>query len=199
MRPDDILEPLDPEQREVARALGGPVCVLAGAGTGKTRAITHRIAYGVSVNAYQAPSVLAVTFTARAAGEMRQRLRALGVDGVQARTFHAAALRQLGYFWPEVVGGQIPPIAPQKGALVGEAARRVGMSVDRIAVRDLASEIEWAKVSLVAAGDYAAVAEAQGRPQPAGVARALVADLMREYEDVKTEKVLLDFEDILLI
>jgi DNA helicase-2/ATP-dependent DNA helicase PcrA len=199
MRPDDILEPLDPEQREVARALGGPVCVLAGAGTGKTRAITHRIAYGVSVNAYQAPQVLAVTFTARAAGEMRQRLRALGVDGVQARTFHAAALRQLGYFWPEVVGGQIPAIAPQKGALVGEAARRVGMSVDRIAVRDLASEIEWAKVSLVAAGDYATLAEAQGRPQPAGVARALVADLMREYEDVKTEKVLLDFEDILLI
>jgi DNA helicase-2/ATP-dependent DNA helicase PcrA len=114
------------------------VCVLAGAGTGKTRAITHRIAYGVSVNAYQAASVLAVTFTARAAGEMRQRLRALGVEGVQAKTFHAAALRQLGYFWPEVVGGQIPPIAPQKGALVGEAARRVGLSVDRIAIRDLA-------------------------------------------------------------
>ncbi len=199
MTPDDILEPLDPEQREVARALTGPVCVLAGAGTGKTRAITHRIAYGVSVNAYQAPSVLAVTFTARAAGEMRQRLRALGVEGVQAKTFHAAALRQLGYFWPEVVGGQIPPIVPQKGALVGEAARRVGLTVDRIAIRDLAAEIEWAKVTLVAAADYGIVAQGEGRPQPAGVARTMVADLMRAYEDVKSEKVLLDFEDILLI
>ncbi len=199
MKPEDILEPLDPEQREVARALTGPVCVLAGAGTGKTRAITHRIAYGVAVNAYQPQSVLAVTFTARAAGEMRQRLRALGVAGVQAKTFHAAALRQLGYFWPEVVGGRIPPISPQKGALVGEAARSIGLAVDRIAVRDLAAEIEWAKVSLVDPDDYAATAVREGRPQPAGVERATVADLMRAYEEVKTAKVVLDFEDILLL
>jgi len=197
--PEDILEPLDPEQREVARALTGPVCVLAGAGTGKTRAITHRIAYGVAVNAYQPQSVLAVTFTARAAGEMRQRLRGLGVDGVQAKTFHAAALRQLGYFWPEVVGGEIPPISPQKGALVGEAARSIGLSVDRIAVRDLAAEIEWAKVSLVDSDDYAATAVRDGRPQPAGIDRATVAELMRAYEDAKTARVVLDFEDILLI
>ena len=94
MSADEILDALDPEQREVATALHGPVCVLAGAGTGKTRAITHRIAYGVRVGAYNPQSVLAVTFTARAAGEMRQRLRALGATGVQARTFHAAALRQ---------------------------------------------------------------------------------------------------------
>ncbi len=199
LTPEDILEPLDPEQREVARALTGPVCVLAGAGTGKTRAITHRIAYGVAVNAYQPQSVLAVTFTARAAGEMRQRLRALGVEGVQAKTFHAAALRQLGYFWPEVVGGEIPPISPQKGPLVGEAARAIGLAVDRIAVRDLAAEIEWAKVSLVDPDDYAATAARNGRPQPAGVDRVTVAELMRAYEEAKTARVVLDFEDILLI
>src|SRR5664279_4765041 len=92
--PDAVLEGLDPEQREVATALTGPVCVLAGAGTGKTRALTHRIAYGVHSGVYVSQQVLAVTFTARAAGEMRTRLRALGVGGVQARTFHAAALRQ---------------------------------------------------------------------------------------------------------
>ncbi len=199
LTPEEILEPLDPEQREVARALGGPVCVLAGAGTGKTRAITHRIAYGVAVNAYQPQAVLAVTFTARAAGEMRGRLRDLGVAGVQAKTFHAAALRQLGYFWPEVVGGAIPPIAPQKGALVGEAARKVGLAVDRIAVRDLAAEVEWAKVSLVDAADYVNAAAREGRPPPAGIERTKVADLMRAYEEVKTDKVVLDFEDILLI
>ena len=105
---DQVLDALDPEQREVASALHGPVCVLAGAGTGKTRALTHRIAYGVHSGVYTPQQVLAVTFTARAAGEMRTRLRELGVIGVQARTFHAAALRQLHFFWPQVIGGAAP-------------------------------------------------------------------------------------------
>lgn len=199
MPADDILDALDPDQREVATALHGPVCVLAGAGTGKTRAITHRIAYGVRVGAFNPQSVLAVTFTARAAGEMRQRLRALGATGVQARTFHAAALRQLSYFWPQVVGGQVPQIVEQKAQLVGRAARAAGLSVDRLAVRDLASEIEWAKVSLVGAEDYAQVSASHGRPAPAGIERVLVADVMRAYEEAKTDAVVLDFEDILLL
>jgi DNA helicase-2/ATP-dependent DNA helicase PcrA len=199
MHADEILDALDPEQRAVATALHGPVCVLAGAGTGKTRAITHRIAYGVRVNAYSPQSVLAVTFTARAAGEMRQRLRALGVDGVQARTFHAAALRQLSYFWPHVVGGQVPQLVESKAPLVGRAARAARLDVDRLAVRDLASEIEWAKVSLVAPEDYVRVAADAGRPSPAGIARESVADVMRSYEEIKTEAVVLDFEDILLL
>ncbi|MFW7413693.1 ATP-dependent helicase [Demequina sp. SO4-18] len=199
MSADQILDALDPEQRDVATALHGPVCVLAGAGTGKTRAITHRIAYGVRVNAYTPQSVLAVTFTARAAGEMRERLRALGAQGVQARTFHAAALRQLSYFWPQVVGGQIPRLVEQKASLVGRAARQVGLSPDRLTVRDLASEIEWAKVSLVGAEDYAQVTADSGRPAPAGVERRQVVDVMRAYEDAKTEAVVLDFEDILLL
>ena len=199
MSADEILEALDPEQRQVAVALHGPVCVLAGAGTGKTRAITHRIAYGVRVGAYNPQSVLAVTFTARAAGEMRHRLRTLGAAGVQARTFHAAALRQLSYFWPQVVGGQLPGIVDQKAQLVGRAARAAGLSVDRLAVRDLAAEIEWAKVSLVAADDYVRVAADAGRPTPAGIERPLVVDVMRSYEDIKTDAVVVDFEDILLL
>ncbi len=199
MSADQILDALDPEQREVATALHGPVVVLAGAGTGKTRAITHRIAYGVRVNAYNPQSVLAVTFTARAAGEMRQRLRGLGVTGVQARTFHAAALRQLSYFWPEVVGGQIPGLVEHKAPLVGRAARDAGLSPDRLTVRDLASEIEWAKVSLVSADDYAAKIARLGRPSPADLPPAQVADVMRAYEDAKTDAVVLDFEDILLL
>ncbi|MDN4490140.1 ATP-dependent DNA helicase UvrD2 [Demequina sp. SYSU T00068] len=199
MSADQILDALDPEQREVATALHGPVCVLAGAGTGKTRAITHRIAYGVRVNAYAPQSVLAVTFTARAAGEMRQRLRALGVAGVQARTFHAAALRQLSYFWPEVVGGQMPSLVEQKAPLVGRAANASGLRVDRLMVRDLAAEIEWAKVSLVDPADYASTIARQGRPSPAGLAPAQVVDVMRAYEEAKTDAVVLDFEDILLL
>src|SRR5689334_23028659 len=103
-----ILGGLDPEQRQAAEAIWGPVCILAGAGTGKTRAITHRIAYAVASGEVPADSILAVTFTARAAGELRTRLRGLGVGGVQALTFHAAALRQLKYFAPQVLGGPIP-------------------------------------------------------------------------------------------
>jgi DNA helicase-2/ATP-dependent DNA helicase PcrA len=199
MSADEILDALDPEQREVASALHGPVRVLAGAGTGKTRAITHRIAYGVRVSAYNPQTVLAVTFTARAAGEMRQRLRALGASGVQARTFHAAALRQLSYFWPQVVGGQIPQIVSQKAPLVGRAARQARLNVDRLAVRDLSSEIEWAKVSMIDPGSYGTVVADSGRPVPAGFTPAQVTDVMRAYEDVKTEAVVLDFEDILLL
>src|SRR5690606_24373990 len=108
---DELLDALDEDQRAVAEHLTGPLCVLAGAGTGKTRAITYRIANGVLSGTYNPQTVLAVTFTARAAGEMRSRLRDLGVGGVQARTFHAAALRQLSYFWPSVVGGSLPRIA----------------------------------------------------------------------------------------
>ncbi len=117
-----MLDALDPEQREVALAVRGPVCVLAGAGTGKTRAITHRIAYAVHTGAVDPGHVLAVTFTTRAAGELRGRLRrlgapGLGLDRVRARTFHAAALRQLGHFWPAAVGGRPPP-----GARVARSA-----------------------------------------------------------------------------
>ncbi|MCL2463646.1 MAG: ATP-dependent DNA helicase UvrD2 [Micrococcales bacterium] len=196
---DALLTALDPEQRAVATALTGPVCVLAGAGTGKTRAITHRIAYGVRVGVYAPASVLAVTFTARAAGEMRVRLRGLGVVGVQARTFHAAALRQLGFFWPKVVGGAAPRLVEQKAPLVAEAARRVGLEIDRIAVRDLASELEWAKVSLVPADDYPAAVVAAGRPAAGDFAPQEVARLIASYEDVKEERGVIDFEDVLLL
>ena len=199
LSPDAILTALDPEQREVALALNGPVVVLAGAGTGKTRAITHRIAYGVRIGAYKPTSVLAVTFTARAAGEMRTRLRGLGVQGVQARTFHSAALRQLGYFWPRVVGGAPPRLQEFKAPIVAEAARRVGLSVDRVAVRDLSSEVEWAKVSLVTADDYEKAAYATGREAPSGYDAQTVARLITAYEDVKTEREVIDFEDVLLM
>ena len=209
-RPDDarppasrsaeaLLENLDPDQREVVLALTGPVCVLAGAGTGKTRAITHRIAYGVRTGTYPATSVLAVTFTARAAGEMRTRLRELGVNGVQARTFHAAALRQLSYFWPQVVGGAPPRVLEHKAPVVAEAARRLGFTVDRLTVRDLASEIEWSKVSLVPADDYVRAATATDRPSPAGFDRSTIARLIAGYEEVKDAQGFVDFEDVLVM
>jgi DNA helicase-2/ATP-dependent DNA helicase PcrA len=196
---DAILDALDPEQREVATAISGPVCVLAGAGTGKTRAITHRIAYGVRSGIYVPTQVLAVTFTARAAGEMRTRLRSLGVGGVQARTFHAAALRQLSYFWPQAVGGAPPQIQAHKAGLVADAAARLRLSVDRAAVRDLAAEIEWAKVTLLTPARYVEAATRAGRGEPGGFDLPTVARLVEVYEDVKTDRGVIDFEDVLLL
>lgn len=199
MSSEPLLDALDPEQRTVATTLRGPVRVLAGAGTGKTRAITHRIAYGIQVGAYRPGNVLAVTFTARAAGEMRTRLRLLGASGVQARTFHAAALRQLGFFWPKVVGGAPPRILEKKLQVVAHAAQLVGVETDRESVRDLASEIEWAKVSLVTADDYEKAAAATDRPAPGGVDPQSVARLMTAYETAKDQQGVIDFEDVLLL
>ncbi len=148
--PTNHLEGLDDQQRAAVVAPSGPVCVLAGAGTGKTRTITHRIAHLVATGAHPVSEILAVTFTTRAAGEMRLRLRALGVPGVQARTFHSAALKQLRYFWPRAVGGQLWPVLEHKLRLVAIAARRANAGTDAATLRDLASEIEWSKASLPA-------------------------------------------------
>ena len=194
---DRLLEGLDPEQRAAVEAPRGPVCVLAGAGTGKTRTITHRIAHLVQRGHVSAGQVLAVTFTARAAGEMRTRLRALGVHGAQARTFHAAALRQLRYFWPRVVGGeQWQLIDRNKLRLVAQAANRVGLSTESDSLRDLAGEIEWAKASLVAPDDYPAAAGRTSRDTPAPAEQ--VAQVYRTYEELKNQAQLLDFDDLLL-
>ena len=195
---DEVLDALDPEQRQVAASPNGPMCVLAGAGTGKTRAITHRIAYGVHSGAYQPQRVLAVTFTARAAGEMRTRLRGLGVPDVQARTFHSAALRQLHYFWPQAIGGGAPEVLPHKASVVAEAGSRLRLQLDRVAVRDLAAEVEWAKVSMLTPETYAVAARRAGR-DPAGLDATAMARLLQTYEEVKTERGTIDFEDVLLL
>ncbi|MET7720455.1 ATP-dependent DNA helicase UvrD2 [Streptomyces mirabilis] len=194
---DAVLDGLDPEQREVATALHGPVCVLAGAGTGKTRAITHRIAYGVRAGILQPSSVLAVTFTNRAAGEMRGRLRQLGAGGVQARTFHSAALRQLQYFWPKAVGGGLPRLIDRKIQLVADAAAACRIRLDRGELRDVTAEIEWSKVTQTVPADYAAAAAKTGRLSPRDPAE--IAQLYATYEDLKRDRAVIDFEDVLLL
>lgn len=195
--PDAVLAALDPEQREAATTLRGPLCILAGAGTGKTRAITHRIAYGVLSGVYHPQQVLAVTFTTRAAGEMRTRLRQLGVPGVSARTFHSAALRQARYFWPKVHRGELPPVVESKLRYVAEAAARCRVQADLGARRDLAGEIEWSKVSNVRPEDYPAVAAKAGRTV-AGYDPATVAHVFSAYEEVRRERGFIDMEDVLL-
>jgi DNA helicase II / ATP-dependent DNA helicase PcrA len=194
---DAVLDGLDPEQRAVATALHGPVCVLAGAGTGKTRAITHRIAYGVRAGILQPASVLAVTFTARAAGEMRGRLRQLGAGGVQARTFHSAALRQLQYFWSRAIGGEMPRLVERKVQLVAEAGARCRIRLDRNELRDVTGEIEWCKVTQTVPEEYAAAAAKTGREVPRDAAE--VARIYTTYEQLKRDRSVIDFEDVLLL
>jgi DNA helicase II / ATP-dependent DNA helicase PcrA len=188
-----LLDALDPEQREVALASRGPVCVLAGAGTGKTRAITHRIAYGVYTGLVDPVKALALTFTVRAAGELRGRLRELGVESVRASTFHAAALRQLTYFWPRVVGGRPPKLVESKIPLLREAMP--DMRLDSAALADTAAEIEWAKVCQIRPADYPALAAAAGRTPSAGLEQA--GRLFEAYERLRRERQLIDFESVL--
>jgi DNA helicase II / ATP-dependent DNA helicase PcrA len=192
-----LLAGLDPEQRQVALAARGPVCVLAGAGTGKTRAITYRIAYTALSGTVDPAHVLALTFTVRAAGELRGRLRQLGVGQVRASTFHAAALRQLNYFWPRVVGGRPPQLIDSKAGLVREAGKRARVRLEGTpgALADTAAEIEWAKVIQVRPDGYPAAAAAAGRSAVAGPDN--LAAVFAAYEELRRERHLIDFESVL--
>jgi len=201
-----IIDGLDDEQREAVLAPRGPVCVLAGAGTGKTRTITRRIAHLVAAGHVAPGQVLAVTFTQRAAGEMRARLRALSAgwagvsaESVQALTFHAAARRQLAYFWPRVVGDTGWELLDTKFSVVAQAAHRAGLTTSTDDVRDLAGEIEWAKASLISPEAYPDAVAAAGRDVPFDAAK--VAAVYANYEALKARRdgpVLLDFDDLLL-
>ena len=196
---EKLLEALDPDQRAVAQYAAGPMAVLAGAGTGKTRAITYRIAYGVARGIYDPANVLAVTFTKRAAVEMRERLAALGVPGVQARTFHSAALRQLQFFWPSAIGGSMPPLIEHKASLISSAAARLGIRADKALVRDLAAEVEWAKVSMLDADAYADAVRTNTRTTPGDLSVDDVLSVMDAYQIAKEERGVLDFEDVLVL
>ncbi|CAN2232670.1 ATP-dependent helicase [Candidatus Planktophila versatilis] len=199
---DSILAALDPDQRAVALATRGPVCVIAGAGTGKTRAITHRIAYAAAIGTMDPQKVLALTFTAKAAGEMRARLRTLGVPTVAARTIHSAALKQLLYFWPSVFGGRTPDLMTTKTGFLTEAINRAGLSgslraTNRELMRDIAAEIEWAKVSQVGPTDY--IDEVSKRMQKPRVTPEQMVQVYTAYESIKKQELAIDFEDVLLL
>lgn len=193
----ELLDNLDPEQREVVTHEGGPLVVLAGAGTGKTRAITHRIAYGAHTGQLPAQHVLALTFTAKAAGEMRSRLRGLGVPQVQARTFHSAALRQLRYFWSEFAQGPFPELMDGKFGPLRRILSELGLEPERETIRDVAAELEYAAVNLVGIDDYPQFA--QSRELPPGIDTTAMVAIMRAYADHKTTNRLIDYQDVLLI
>ena len=194
---EQILEGLDRNQKVAAQSLVGPTVILAGAGTGKTRTITHRIAYGIATGHFAANRVLALTYTNRAAGELRARLRQLGVGGVSVRTFHAAALAQLEYFWPQLVGVPAPSILDSKAKLIGKVSKAMSINLDAAALRDLASEIEWRKYSMLSMEEYALLADT--RAQVAGLSFAKNLEIQQAYEHEKIRMQRLDWEDVLIL
>lgn len=195
--PDLILDSLDPEQQEAARSLVGPTCILAGAGTGKTRTVTHRIAYGIAKGYYSANRVLALTYTNRAAGELRARLRQLGIGAVSVKTFHAAALAQLEYFWPQFAGVPAPSVLESKASLIAKVAESQKIRLETGGVRELASEIEWRKFSMLSMDEYVAVAAS--RPKVAGLSPAKNIELQQAYEEAKIKAQRIDWEDVLVL
>lgn len=195
----DYLTGLNDGQRKVATWFDTPVCVLAGAGTGKTRALTHRIANGVATGRYRPEATLALTFTQKAAAEMGGRLRHLGVDGVSARTFHSATLRQLQHFWPKLTGGFLPDIVSSKASIIAHVLEGMKIRVDQAVLRDLAAEVEWRKVKGLTTGEYVDAVSAGLRTIPAGLGSEDMVDLFEQYETAKAERRRIDFEDVLLL
>jgi DNA helicase-2/ATP-dependent DNA helicase PcrA len=194
---DDILDALDEQQREAALSLHGPTVILAGAGTGKTRTITHRIAYGILRGDYTEQKVMALTYTNKAAGELRGRLRQLGVQSVGAKTFHAAALAQVEYFWREFFGIEAPRVLESKARAIGAAAESIKIRLDPNTIRDLASEIEWRKYSLLSLEDY--LDRITERPAITGLAPIRNYEIQEAYEKAKVKAKQVDWEDVLLL
>ncbi len=144
--PQRLLDDLNDAQREAVLATDGRVAILAAAGTGKTRVISRRTAYAIATDVVEPDQVLVVTFTEKAAREMVDRLRELGLPGVTARTFHAHALSQLRHFWPAHHDGTpLPTLLDSKVPLLVPLARALPGHYRFTPAKDLADEIEWAK------------------------------------------------------
>jgi len=194
MHPKFLLHDLNPAQRGAVEATTGPVGILAGAGTGKTRVISRRVAYAIATDAVHPAHVLVVTFTEKAAGEMRERLAALGFPGVQAHTFHAAAWRQLRYFWGRLSSSRLPEVLESKAPLLVPLQRSLPGGYKFTAVKDLADEIEWAKARRIRPDTYQDLVDGtRSAPLPPD----LFAGLFRRYERAKERSGRIDFEDML--
>ncbi len=190
----EILDSLDEDQAAAASDLRGPVCIVAGPGSGKTRTITHRIAYGVASGEFNPDLVLALTYTNRAASEIRSRLRQLGTQNVAVRTFHSAALSQLQYFWPQLTGSAAPKLLTNKRSLVSEVAELLGLRLAEGQVSEVVSEIEFLKYSLTDFPQYFAL----GR-LPSFLSQEQFLDLANRYQEQKLQRRLMDWEDTLLL
>ena len=192
----DHLDGLNDAQREAAQATTGPVVILAGAGTGKTRVISHRAAYAAATGVVAPSQMLLVTFTDKAATEMVERVRVLGLAGVTARTFHAAALAQLRYFWPlRHEGSPLPEVMSDPYRIVAPLARRLPGGYQWTPAKDLIDELSWAKSRRISPKRYPSTAVGRMPPVPV----ELFVRLYGDYERAKTRQGVIDFDDMLTL
>ncbi|MBX3312339.1 MAG: ATP-dependent helicase [Microbacteriaceae bacterium] len=196
MSKSSLLEHLDADQLEAVQTISGPLRIIAGAGTGKTRTVTTRIAYGVAEGVFNPEKTMALTYTKKAANELANRLRKYGVV-VNARTIHSAALAQLSYFWATHVGGQFPQVREHKAELLTKAAGKLKLDLDRVALREIAAEIEWRKVNAYSIPQYS-YNIGQRHLEQAGLNPEIVISMQQEYENQKDYARVIDFEDVLL-
>ena len=196
---------LDSQQIDIITAPRGPVCVFAGAGTGKTNTIINRIGYIVATGRIPANQILAVTFTVRAANEMKSRLYILGqkleinTKTVQVATFHSAAYKQLKYFWKKLIGNVRWKLLENKLSIIKQASSKSKLEFSNTELHNLAIEIEWAKGSLIAPEDYARIVDKI--KHKTSINKNQVAEVYLNYEALKTHQfksLLLDFDDLLL-
>ena len=191
---ESLLEGLDPEQRLAAESLIGPVRIIASAGSGKTKTISHRIAYGIASGVYAPEKVLALSYTARSAAELRTRINSLGVPAVQVRTVHAAALAQIRYFWPQLTGVSAPAIATSKKDLLTQTLSNLKIESNQAILRELAAEIEWWKYSLLSPEEYQT-----SKRSLETINHSVASEVIVEYESVKSKSQQIDWEDVLLL
>ena len=189
MNPEMIFDGLNADQRVAVEAVRGPVCILAGAGSGKTTTITRMIANQVATETFDINSILALTFTDRAAGEMRSRLEVLGIPNVRARTFHSAALAQLRHFSQDEIG----QILPSKVMPLRQIANTLPPPYKFRPAADLATEIEWAKNRRITPEAYASGLGDHEPPIPVD----LMTSVYKRYEAGKRDRNMIDFEDLL--
>ena len=192
--PSEILAQLDDAQQAAVTNLKGPLAIIAGAGSGKTRTISHRIAYGIATGEYAEGRVLALTYTNRAAAELRSRLRLLGAPGVQVRTFHAAALAQLQFFWPQLTESMAPKLVTQKASMVNEVLDEMSIRVSDQERLALQAEVEYLRYAMLEIDQY----ESLERPR-LSLNAARFVDFFKRYEQFKQQKRIVDWEDAILL
>jgi DNA helicase-2/ATP-dependent DNA helicase PcrA len=194
LTPSQLLAGLDDDQAAAAQALQGPVAIIAGAGSGKTRTVSHRIAYGIQTGSYAANRVFALTYTNRAAAELRTRLRSLGAQDVAVRTFHSAALAQLQFFWPQLTDSFAPKLVTHKGPLIQEVLEQMGIRATTELKSSLQAEVEYVRYSMRDLEKYQIA-----RPEGSSLGSERFNEFFRAFELLKQKRRVIDWEDALLL
>jgi len=194
LTPSQLLAGLDDDQAAAAQALQGPVAIIAGAGSGKTRTVSHRIAYGIQRGNYAANRVFALTYTNRAAAELRTRLRSLGAQDVAVRTFHSAALAQLQFFWPQLTDSFAPKLVTHKGPLIQEVLEQMGIRATAELKSSLQAEVEFVRYSMRDLEKYQTT-----RPESSSLGAERFGEFFSAFELLKQKRRVIDWEDALLL